>query len=369
MVVKIDSYDCYGRGVSRIDHKVCFVKGALVGEVVEIKIVEEKKSFLVAVVTRVLEKSLDRIEPLCPYYEKCGGCHFGMMSYSASLRAKENTILSLFRKNGFSHFSYLGIVPGQNYHYRNKIVLHSDGSSLGLYQEGSHDLVPIDACLLADARINQVIPTLSKDKDVMIRVSNVDDAMLVGESKDVIISAIGSKKYRISAQSFFQVNSEMCEKLYHYIYEIVKMSSATTVLDLYCGIGTIGIYIHDLVREVLGIEIVKEAVRDAKYNQKLNHVSNISFLCGDVSKYASRLEKKYDFVIVDPPRAGLKEKVIEELIRIDAQTILYVSCNPATLIRDLKRFSDFYSLDSMKLFDMFPNTYHVECVCVLKKRF
>lgn len=368
MVVKINSFDFFGRGVTRVENKVCFVKGAQEGETVEIEIIEDHSSYLIARVTKYLETSPNRILPICPYYEKCGGCHLAEMTYGATLRMKEKNVLEQLKRNGFSSFSYFGIVDGTPYHYRNKLTLHSDGKRLGLYQEGTHQVVSIDRCLLVDDRINRIIPTLPREKEVMIRVSNENDDMLIGKSKDTIISSIGSYQYRISSSSFFQVNHEMCEKLYDYIYDTVKEIGVKKPLDLYCGVGTIGIYIHDLVTEVLGIEVLKEAVIDAKFNQELNQASNVSFLCGDVSSYISKLEQQYDFVIVDPPRGGLSKKVILELFRISPTTILYVSCNPATLIRDLKRLEVEYSLSSIKLFDMFPNTYHVECVCVLNRR-
>ncbi len=368
MILEICSYDCYGRGVARFENKVYFVKNAQVGEVVEARVVEENKKYNVAEVLKYLKKSDNRIISPCPYYEKCGGCHLGEMKYENTLEFKEELIKSEFKRNGIRDFLYLGIISSSPYYYRNKITLHSDGAHLGLYKEGSHDLVPIDKCLLVDERINQIIPTLPKDKKIMIRVSNIDGDMLTGDEKKKIISAIGNRKFRISSKSFFQVNAEITKKLYDYIYETVESLNSKNVLDLYCGIGTIGIYIHDLVEKVLGIEIVKEAVEDANFNKKLNQLNHISFLCGDVSQYIERIKNQYDLIIVDPPRSGLKMAVIKEVKRLNAKTIIYISCNKATLIRDLKLLEEKYRLQSLKLFDMFPNTYHVECVCVLNKR-
>lgn len=368
MIVKIDSLDSYGRGVTRIQNKVCFVKNAQVGEVVDIRIIEDRKKYSVAEVINYLEKSKDRIKSLCPYYKDCGGCHLGEMKYEKTLQYKENIVRSELKKNKIEGFSYLGIVGGSPYHYRNKVTLHSDGKRLGFYKEASHELVPIKKCLLIDERINQILSTLPSKEDIMIRVSNQNDEMLIGNTNQTIVSTIGSKEYRISSQSFFQVNGEMTEKLYDYIYETVKSLNAKHVLDLYCGIGTIGIYIHDLVESVLGIEVVEKAIEDAKFNQRRNHVNNISFLCGDVKEYIDQLGNQYDLVIVDPPRSGLKQKVISELQKMDPKTIIYVSCNKTTLIRDIKLLEKKYKMESIKLFDMFPNTYHVECVCVLNRR-
>ncbi len=368
MIVKIDFFDYFGRGITRINNKVCFVKGAQKGEVVEIKIVEEKKNYCMAEVIKYIEKSNNRIQSPCPYYQDCGGCHLGEMTYKATLELKEKSILEELEKNAMIDFKYLGIIGGTPYHYRNKITLHSDGENLGLYKEKSHILVPIERCLLVDDRLNQIIKTLPKQKDIMLRVSNENDDILIGETNRTIISSIGSKQYRISPQSFFQVNGEVTKKLYDYIYEIVEKNKPENVLDLYCGIGTISIYISDLVKKVLGIEIVRDAITDANYNKKINQASNTTFLCGDVSKYIKTIKDKYDLIIVDPPRAGIHKKALEEMMRINAPTIIYISCNKRTLIRDLKLLEKEYKLKSIKLFDMFPNTYHIESVCILKRK-
>jgi len=368
MVVEIESYDHYGRGVCHIDSKVCFVKGALAFETVEIEIEKEERRFFIAKVIKVIQKSPDRIEPQCPYYDACGGCHLGLMTYEAQLRFKEENMKEEMKRAFSKEISFLGIVGGSPFYYRNKVVLHSKDGQLGFYKEESHELVPVKECLLVDQRINQMISSLNKDEECMIRVSNCSCDFLLNDSFPAITSKIGSYQFQISPRSFFQVNSEVTEKLYDYLYSVVKEKKARHVLDLYCGIGTIGIYIHSLVEHVLGIEIVPEAIQNANFNKKLNQAENVSFLCGDVGCYIDQLKNQYDLIIVDPPRSGLSKKVIFEIERIAPKTILYVSCNRITLIRDLKLLEEFYEIETIRLFDMFPNTYHVECVCVLNRR-
>ncbi len=365
MIVKINAVDDYGRGITRIENKVCFVNNAQKGEVVKIKKIEEHKNYDIAEVVEYIETSKTRVIPKCPYYKECGGCDLATMTYQASLELKEENIKEELKRSNLTGYTYLGIIASTPNHYRNKITLHSNQKELGFYKKGTHELVAINNCMLVDERINKIIPTLKKEEDVMIRVSNENNEMLITPTNKTIISSIGSKKYRISVKSFFQVNGEITKKLYDYVYEIIKEQKPTNVLDLYCGIGTISIYIHDLVKNVLGIEMIEDAIIDAKYNKKINQASNVSFLCGDVSKYIKTLKNQYDLIIVDPPRSGLTKKVVEEMIRINPKTIIYISCNKKTLIRDLKRLEASYKFSSIKLFDMFPNTYHVECVALL----
>ncbi len=367
MVVEIESFDYLGRGVARIDNKVTFVIDALPFEVVEIKIIEEKKKYNVAVVTKYLKKSKQRVKYPCPYYQSCGGCHLGSLSIKDQLAFKKQQVEEDLKRAGFS-YSDLNIVSSHPFYYRNKITLHSDGNHLGFYQEKTHELIPIKKCLLVNEQINQQLSLLPKNRDIMVRVNIKTGEILRSDQKGYLDCSIGKYTYQVSPFSFFQVNDEITKKLYDTIYETVKRKKLTRVLDLYCGIGTIGIYIHDLVKEVLGIEIVKEAVEDAKRNKEKNHVENIQFLCGDVSSYIDHLKTKFGLIIVDPPRKGLSSSVIEDLIRMNPDTILYISCNKNTLFRDLKKLAEYYDLENMQLFDMFPNTYHVEIFSVLKRK-
>ena len=231
MIVKINALDDNRRGITRINNKVCFVKGVQMGEIVEINIVEEHKNYDIAEVVEYKKTSKERITPKCPYYKECGGCDLGDMTYESSLKWKEENIKEKLARNHFTSFKYLGITASSPYYYRNKITLHSNKKELGFYKRESHELIKIDHCMLVDKRINKIIKTLKKTDDVMIRVSNISDDMLIGNEKKTIISSIGSKKYRISPKSFFQVNSEITKKLYDYIYEIVKEKKAQNVLD------------------------------------------------------------------------------------------------------------------------------------------
>ena len=170
----------------------------------------------------------------------------------------------------------------------------------------------------------------------------------------------------ISPDSFFQVNTLQAEKLYSKVKEY--LGNSNNVLDLYCGTGTIGIYVSDITQSVLGIEINKYAVKDANENKKINNINNIEFICGDSEKVPYKINRKFDSVIVDPPRSGLGEKVVQQLLKINPKKIVYVSCDPITLARDINYLSSNYELVNISLVDMFPNTHHIECVTLLEKK-
>ena len=200
---------------------------------------------------------------------------------------------------------------------------------------------------------------------------NTVDVLIINNKvvtkKDYIISIIGNKKYKISKDSFFQVNPSITEKIYNEIRNNIKKLNSNNVLDLYCGTGTIGIYIADLVDKVIGIEVVSDAIEDARYNKKINNIDNIIFKLGKVEDKIKEIDINIDAIIVDPPRIGLHKKVIEVINKIKPKNIIYISCNPNTLVRDLKLLENAYNIEHIKPYDMFPNTYHVECVCVLNR--
>ena len=183
----------------------------------------------------------------------------------------------------------------------------------------------------------------------------------------VLIETLNNYKFSILPDSFFQINKKQTINLYNQIVEYANPQKEDKVLDLYCGVGTIGIYLSKYCKEVLGIEINKSSIENANINKKLNNVENISFIEADVSKVLS-IKYKADIIIVDPPRSGLDKNTIETLIKINPKKIVYVSCDPITLSRDINLLKNNYILKDIKLYDMFPETYHVESVCVLERR-
>ena len=396
MEVKIDRLDHQGRGIANID-KITFIPNTLPNEVVDIDIVESKSKYNIGKVNKYIEESGKRIKPICPYYSVCGGCDLMHISYDDETNYKENKVKDIMKR-------YAGITNVDDIvksdielGYRNKITLKVD-KQLGLYEKESHQIVKIDKCLLVSDKMNNYIKILNTmnldgvdeviiresvddviivficNKDVSIDISLLDCNVIkyykeysVLKGKDYIIDKIGDKLYKVSPASFFQVNKENVKNLYDLVLSNLELNKEDIVLDLYCGTGTIGIYVADLCRKVLGIEINKYAIKDAEYNKELNNTTNISFIAGD-SKIIEKIDFKPNKIIVDPPRAGLDKKVIEEIIKFNPERIVYVSCDPMTLARDLNILKEKYNIVKVIPVDMFPKTYHVENVAVLKRK-
>lgn len=400
MRVKIEKLDHFGRGICYIDGKICFVEDTLPGEEVKVKITLEKKKYMLGTVKDFYSVSPDRVDDVCPYKDKCGGCDLSHLSYK-----KENEYKCLKVKEILKKYADVDEVLvedvsfGDEYNYRNKITLHGDHNIIGYYKKNSNDIVPINKCLLVDKKINHIINVInmmSSDneyKDIIIRVSNDSEEVLISitgkvkgyevledlcdsliindevvKGERTIMSFIGEKKFIISDKGFFQVNKTLTERLYNEVLNIVKEVKPKKVLDLYCGCGTIGIYISDYVDEVIGVEVFKESIENAKKNKKLNNCNNIRFICDKVENVIDNIKDNTDLVIVDPPRGGLDNTSIDVLLSMNVNNLVYVSCDPVTLARDIKLLKEKYDVVSIKPFNMFSKTYHVECVCLLKAK-
>lgn len=396
--VKITSIDHYGRGISKVYEKIIFVKNALLDEIVEIKIINNKKNYCEAIVNNYVKKSSKRVEAKCKYYGICGGCNIMHMSYKEQLLFKENKVKEALFKFAKIDKNVNEIVASEEFNYRNKITLQVK-EKLGLYKDSSYEIVNIDKCLISDDKINNIIEKLNKMNlnninQIVIKTSinetmvvlclfgRIDENYFINELSSLCTSIIRKYKnefkslfggsyirekmdkydFNISADSFFQVNTKQAIKMYDLIKK--NVSKNDNVLDLYCGTGTIGIYISDSIKKVTGIEINKYAIKDAKNNANLNNVKNIEFLCGDVKDLIGNI-KNIDTIIVDPPRSGLDNETIKHIIRIKPKKIIYVSCDPITLARDLSILKEDYNINSVTPLDMFPNTYHVECCSLL----
>lgn len=397
MIVDILRIDDFGRGITYINDKICFVENALPKEKVLIEIQNEKKKYLEAKVIKVLEKSIKRIENKCPYYLECGGCCLRHLDYSAENSFKENKIRNLYKKflkNEEVKIKNISFLDDQ--FYRNKIILHGKDLKLGLYKNESKDIVEIEECLLVNDRINEIIKILKKincgiTKAVIKTSNNLEYSMveIIGEVKNIsllekqvnvlilnneiisknetILTEIGEYKFLQSIDSFFQVNRFLTKVLYDEVREAIKKAKPKKVLDLYCGTGTIGIYVSSYCEEVIGIDFNSSNINDAFLNKDLNKCKNITFLNDKVENKVN-LFKDVNTIIVDPPRAGLDKKTISYLKTLKVKNLIYVSCDPVTLMRDLVVLSEVYEIEYIKPFNMFPRTYHVECVCVLNRK-
>ena len=395
----IDRLDHQGRGISYKDGKIIFVDGSLDDEEVMCEIDVEKKKYYEGHVTEILKMSSSRVKPKCPYYELCGGCNIMHMSYEKQLDFKKKKLSSIINKYASSNVAINDIVGSKQFNYRNKITLKVN-KKIGLYKKQSNDLVNINECLIVDSNINKVIKVLSEFifddiKQIIIRSSiNTNEIMVCfdNEVNDEIISelkkyvssiyvkdkliygnsflteVLGDYKFVISPSSFFQVNTDQAFNIYMKVLEYCKLEKNDVVLDLYCGTGTIGIFLSKHCKSVIGIELNPDAIKNAWINAEKNKISNIEFYTGDVGKVINNIKCKPNVIVVDPPRSGLSKETINFIINLNVKKLIYVSCDPMTLARDIKLLSDKYSLQEVTPFDMFPNTYHVESVCILERK-
>lgn len=396
--MKIEKLDYYGRGISKSSGKVYFIENALKDEDVSITLLKEKKKYCEAKLKEISNISKDRTEAKCKYYNVCGGCQIMHIKEEKQEEFKKEKVEEILKKFLKYNKDVNDIVFSKNFNYRNKVVLHVKDNKLGFYKNKTNELIEIDKCLLLNPVINDLISYLknyielkdiekitikvgNKTNEVMLIIDGsiayyqnlleIVDVLIINEkvmtTKDYITSYIGNKKYIIKRNSFFQVNYDISTRMYNKVKDVIVKEKSKNVLDLYCGTGTIGIYISDVVSKITGIEVVSDAIEAANTNKKINNVENIEFILGKVEDKLDFISNNnIDTVIVDPPRSGLHKKVIPILEKISPKTIIYVSCDPITMARDIKLLSNNYELVEVTPYDMFPNTYHVECVCVLK---
>lgn len=379
--VYIDSVDYIGNGVTRIDDMVTFVFGALKGEKVKIKITEINKHFLVGELLEIIESSNERIKEVCPNYYKCGGCNFLHTNYENEINIKIDYLKRLFNYN----IEYLS--NNNIYNYRNKVTLHVLEGKLGLFNDKTHTLCILNHCELLNPLINAKIDDLNKYNlnglnEIMIRcinskiminligkpnkeLNNIEcDSLYINneyiKGNEYLIDEVNNFKFSIYPESFYQVNNEVMSIIYNKAKEYI--GSGNKLLDLYCGTGTIGIWMHNNFNEVTGIEINKSSIDNANINLKLNNINNIKYICSD----AKKVKGNFDSIIVDPPRAGLSNDVINYLNESKSNKIVYISCNPKTLKRDIDKLTN-YKLTKLSCASMFPRTKHIESVCLLER--
>ena len=359
MIVKIESLNHQGLGITRVNDKVTFVEQALPGETVDIKVTEEKKKYNLAKIQTIIEKNPNRIEPICPYYEECGGCDFGHVNYKTELKYKKEKVENILKK--YAHIDVnIEITPSDKvYNYRNKITLHKQNEKIGLVKKNSSEVIEIKECKLVDEKINEILH--NKPKEGIIRTNGKE--IISNENENITIN-IDKYKFKVNLNSFFQINPYTYEKMFNHIKKLI--SSNDVLLDLYSGVGVFSILLSENCKKIYGIEINENSYKNALENKKINNLENIDFMLGKVEDNLPKIKEKIDTIIVDPPRNGLSKTTIKQIININPKKIIYVSCNPMTLSRDLNLLNSNYNLESIKAFDMFPKTNHVECVCKLK---
>ena len=440
--VGIESYSSDGYGVCRVEGRAVFVPRAIVGEQWRIRIVKVSASAVFARGEELLSPSPCRVEPSCPYFGKCGGCDLCHMDYEEELNFKlgrVNDALVHIGKQSVSAGEILGSEKTER--YRNKAIFavaESEGSAAyGFFRERSHQLIPIDKCLLQDElseRVAAAVVRFMNENAIHAydeesgrgvvrhvfcrRAVNSSDAVACivaargfGSATGKLVEALRQScpalsgivlninktrgntvlsgdfytlwgraditdslcgvRFNISPQAFFQINPPQAEKLYARAVEYASPAKDSLVFDLYCGAGTISLCLAQRAGQVIGAEIVPEAIENAKRNAEMNGISNTEFICADAGQAASQLAErglKPDAVVVDPPRKGMSEDAVAAVASMAPERVVYVSCNPSTLARDILRFNSFgYTLKDVTAVDMFPRTCHVEAVVLMSR--
>lgn len=455
VTVTIEDIGINGEGIGKVDGYTLFIKDAIIGDVVEAKVMKAKKNYGYARLMNILTPSPYRVkQPKCPMARKCGGCQIQEMEYDRQLAFKEDKIRGNLMRIGEVPAEVLDqamepIVGMDNpFHYRNKaqfpIGTDKEGHIItGFYAGRTHSIIPNTDCALGvevnEIILKQILAFMEEYKisaydetehkglvrHVLIRYGFVTKEIMVclvingnhlphgdilaerlakiegmtsitlsinKEKTNVIMGSqieplwgktyitdyIGNIKYQISPLSFYQVNPVQTEKLYGLALEYAGLTGKETVWDLYCGIGTISLFLAQKAKEVYGVEIVPQAIEDARNNAKINGIENARFYVGKAEEvlpeYYAQYEKEHgkkahaDVIVVDPPRKGCEESLLQTMVDMEPERIVYVSCDSATLARDVKFLREKgYELVRGRGVDQFGHTVHVECVVLMSR--
>lgn len=417
--LKITSITNEGMGVGRYENMAVFVPQTVPGDEISCHIVKVLSKYAYGIIDKLQVSGKDRITIDCPVFKQCGSCSLRHINYEAELKEKENWVKDAFvRLGGFSDINVSPILrsPLEN-GYRNKAQFPIEKNIFGFYAPRSHRVIDASNCKLhpkefldiaetfckyADCDIrhlfirkgfvtNEIMVCIvskteniknkelivkaltekfSNIKSIILNINSKDTNVILGEKEIVLFGKSTIKDtlcgidVELSAKSFYQVNHEGAELLYNTAKSLANFSGTENILDLYCGTGTIGLMMSDSVKTVTGIEVVPEAIANAKENAKRNNIKNANFICAD----ASCAKGNFDVIILDPPRKGCTAETLEEVVKINPQRIVYISCNPSTCARDCKILSNNYAIEEVQPVDMFPRTNHVETVVLLSKK-
>jgi 23S rRNA (uracil1939-C5)-methyltransferase len=419
--VNIESMAYKGYGVGRTNGKVIFVPYSFKGETVRVEIIEEKKNYSVGRLKEMIEPSPWRKEPPCPYFGVCGGCQWQHIDYTLHGELKQEMLQDILRRlGGLNDIPPVHVIPSlQPYGYRARVQLKVKGKTLGYYRERSHEIIDIDHCSISHSLINVLIRLLREESSFFTRMEEIEINVSPEEGKGILVlhplsslsewKKFGEKFFQIhpalkgialvdkrgmkvagdpflhftilvdrhgkenplrfqaSPLSFFQIHPEQNRRLIETVLEFSEVKKDERVLDLYTGIGNLALPLAMEAQEVVGIEENPLAIQDARLNAEKNGIKNSVFLRGRVREMLKDWKKERpDLIVIDPPRTGCKE-VIEGIAGLKPTKIVYPSCEPTTLARDLRLFSEKgYHLSRLSLIDMFPQSYHMEVVALIK---
>jgi tRNA/tmRNA/rRNA uracil-C5-methylase (TrmA/RlmC/RlmD family) len=355
-----------GEGVGRTDDFVVFVPFVLVGETVEAEIAEVKKNFARAKLRRVLQPSPERVEPACRYFGQCGGCQYQHVDYATQLRLKHKQIADLFQRlGGFDPALVAPVIPcPQPYGYRNRIMIRSQWNkpeqklNLGFVRWDGGLVEDIEECKIAEPVLNGEIRRVRAHPPPRGGIK--------------IVLRVPPENWDVPPDSFFQNNFFLLPKLVETVRGFLRDSGARHLADLYCGVGFFGIELADAVESFVGVEYDQRAIQAARRNAAARKIQKGEFLASTVEEVLPELVKKFSpeqtAVLLDPPRKGCPPQTLQLLRGMKPAQLVYVSCHPATMARDLNILcgNGVFKLARVQPLDMFPQTQHVECVADLR---
>lgn len=454
--VLVSDYAAEGKSLARVDGKVIFMEGVVPGDLVDVRLLKNKKDWAEGMVLKIHEYSAERVQPFCSHFGVCGGCQWQMLPYEKQLQYKSKQVADVLQRIGKVALPPIQPILGAagTRHYRNKIEytfgnkrfltkeeigdenISGQQDVAGFHAKGFFDkVVDIDTCYLQAEPTNAIrlfVKQLAIEKGwpfydirnhtgflrtMQVRLCETGELMvniMVGEDdpekikslmeavlkqfpaittllytvnlkwndslfdlepvtyhgKGYVIEKLEDFSFKIGPKSFFQTNTKQGEELYKVTREFAELSGTETVYDLYCGTGSIGIFVSEKAKKIIGVEMVEAAIADAKENAALNNLSGTAFFAGDVIDICNDeffvTHGRPDVIITDPPRAGMHEKLVRKILDMEAPTVVYVSCNPATQARDLLLLDEKYAVTKVQPVDMFPHTHHIENVVQLK---
>ena len=357
-----------GEGVARVDDFVVFVPFVVTGETVEVEITELKKSFARAKLLRVITPSPERVVPECKYFSKCGGCQYQHIGYAAQLRFKHKQIVDLFERVGKISAEKIAPVIGcpQPYGYRNRIMIRSQWNGpakkleIGFIRTDNNFVEDIEECKIAEPALNEQIKNVRANPPPR------------GGLKFVL--RVQPEDWEVPKDSFFQNNFFLLPQLVETVKAFIKEGGVRHLIDLYCGVGFFGIEMADVVENFVGVEYDALAIKAARQNAASQKINNGVFIAAKAEDKLPELLQQFPAdktaVLLDPPRKGCWPSLLELLRTQRPSQVIYVSCHPATMARDLNVLcgDGVFELARVQPLDMFPQTQHVECVAELRHR-
>lgn len=383
----VDHLSNQGLGVGRIDNWVVFVPGTLPGERVKARIYRNDKNCSHADLVSILETSPQRVQPPCPIYGYCGGCQYQHLEYEAQLKWKTEQVADLLRLQAGLHLPVKPAIPSPRiYGYRSKITPHfhkpkeAKVGAIGFLRTGSRsEVCDVRQCPIAMEPINKALPLLRKAvqanasqyKRGATLLMRVSEGRVITNSHAVCAEQVGDLTFHFLAGDFFQNNPYILPAFTQYVAQQACAEGARYLVDAYCGSGLFALTLAPHFDKVLGVEVSETSADWARANARSNGISHASFLAAS----AEAIFEQVDFpaeestVVIDPPRKGCDLAFLRQLFTFSPQRVVYVSCNPATQIRDLAEFDQAgYEVIEVQPFDLFPQTKHLECVATLRKK-